>query len=183
MKLIALLAVFACCGLGVKISVSHDSALLREQRAQSQKELGVVSEVANQVLLLEGEIRERESHSRIVESIREAKAIPMKLINALVDVTPSKAWLTDIQQDHQNVRLIGFAQDGETVSVFVRELNSNPLFESVELDSVRQGMFQGAKFQEFVIRSRISLAEPMRAGESHQLIQEPIRAVVGGEVD
>ncbi len=85
----------------------------------------------------------------VLDSLREGKTGPVRLLDELSTALPGKMWLTKFSEKGATLSVNGVSVDEETVASFMRSLNASLYYRSVELKSIKQIKNGGRKLQEF----------------------------------
>jgi Tfp pilus assembly protein PilN len=126
----------------------------------ASRELASIRTLAQHVRTLEKQSREESDRLQLLEGLFQAKEGTLRILDSLVNAVPERAWLTELRETEQGLKVSGMAQDGETISNLARELEKAPSFAGVAIDVARQSMRQGIKLQEFSIRAQRTHAKP-----------------------
>jgi Tfp pilus assembly protein PilN len=164
--IIAFLGVCLALAVLARIKIDQDLKMLAALREVCHKELVLVSEMSNRVQVFEKEIQEAESKISAIQAIQRTKLAPTAIIQGVLAAVPEQAWLTEIRETDQGIKIVGLARDGEVISSFVRALGFTSPFVAVTLDGVKQSVRDGEKLQEFVLRSQITFSRSVDLGDS-----------------
>lgn len=89
---------------------------------------------------LEAEIAALLARQQAVENLQADRNMPVHLLTELVQQLPDGVYINSLQQNGQNVVLLGVAQSNERVSELLRNLSNNsPWFASPELVEIVAG--------------------------------------------
>jgi Tfp pilus assembly protein PilN len=131
---------------------------LEQQRNAKKTELTRLQSVTGEVKEIESKQKGLEDRLVRIATLMRNKQGPVRVLDALNTAIPERAWLTEVHEHSGDMKLGGFALDGETISAFMRELEKSDYFPKVELDVARQATKQGVKIQEFAIKAKVSYA-------------------------
>lgn len=89
---------------------------------------------------LEAEIAALLARQQAVENLQSDRNMPVHLLTELVQQLPEGVYITSLQQNNQNIVLLGVAQSNERVSELLRNLaNNSPWLASPELVEIVAG--------------------------------------------
>ncbi len=97
--------------------------------AELDKQLGEVKNIRDIKLIIETKLK-------IIQELKQARNLPVRLIDTIIHALPEKAWLKDITTQGQTLKLKGMAQSNAVVAMFMNNLSASPLISGVKLDQV-----------------------------------------------
>ena len=114
------------------------------------------------------EKKQKDLENRIVRiaALKRSKQGPARVLDALNLALPERAWLMEVREKSGDMKLIGVAIDGETISNFMRELEKSDHFPKVDLEVAKQSTRQGVKIQDFVIKTNVSYAGSIQVSDT-----------------
>jgi len=86
-----------------------------------------------------------------VAQLRRSKRGPVRLLDDIANALPARAWLTELSQKENSLKMTGQALDNPTISEFMVKLNASKLVRSVELKESRQEDREGVRIQAFTL--------------------------------
>lgn len=130
----ALLAVLVFTWLGAQISDQQDkNQMLKTEITKFDAQ---IKDIAG----LEAEIAALLARQQAVENLQSDRNMPVHLLTELVQQLPEGVYITSLQQNNQNIVLLGVAQSNERVSELLRNLaNRSPWLASPELVEIVAG--------------------------------------------
>jgi Tfp pilus assembly protein PilN len=119
--------------------------------------------LAQRVRTLESQATQASQELTALEALFQAREGTVRILDSLVNALPDRAWLVELRETEQRIKVSGLAQDGETISSFVRELEKSGALAGVEIDVARESVLHGVKLQEFSIGARRAHTKPLLA--------------------
>ena len=98
-----------------------------------------------------------------IANLKAKRQGPVQVLDTITEVIPERAWIETISQTSSEMELKGLAVDPQTVSEFMRELESSRFFTSVDLDYSRQLIRDSVKLQSFSVVARLADALKLQA--------------------
>jgi Tfp pilus assembly protein PilN len=138
----------------------HVRALQKSEESTS-RELVYIRTLAHRVRTLENQQAEATAELAALNALFQAKESTVRILDSLVSALPERAWLVELRETEQGLKVSGLAQDGETISIFARELEKSPVLAGVAIDVARQSVRHGVKLQEFSIGAQRAHAKPL----------------------
>jgi Tfp pilus assembly protein PilN len=157
---IVLLASFVTLG---RLWLSKHIVELQRSEESTSRELVYIRTLAHRVRALENERTEAITELTALEGLSQVKQATVRILESLVRALPERAWLAELRETEQGVKVSGLAQDGETISMFARELEKSPFLKGVSIDVARQSVRHGVKLQEFGIGMQRAHIKPLLA--------------------
>ena len=142
--------------LYVSSSISNSIEDMESKKAALEGELKRLEAVTKEVKDLEAKQKDLRDRLVRIATLKRSKLGPVKVLQALNEAIPERAWFSEVREKEGVLNLKGLAIDGETMSTLMRELEKSEHFPKVELDVAKQAIKQGVKIQEFVIRTDVS---------------------------
>lgn len=93
---------------------------LRDTQARIDQLRKVIGEVDN-LNKRRGEVQEK---LKVLDDLRKKRGGPVRLLDALAEATPKKAWLSSFEESGEAAKLIGQAESLDEVSELMRGLNN-----------------------------------------------------------
>lgn len=133
---------------------------LRRSEESTSRELLYIRTLAHRVRTLENQQTEALTELTALEALSRIKEGTVGILESLVSALPERAWLAELRETEQGIKVSGFAQDGETISIFARELEKSRFLKGVSIDVARQSVRYGVKLQEFGIGAQRAHGKP-----------------------
>lgn len=105
---------------------------------QKQKELERYKGVREKVQELEARKEEYSKKVDQIKLLKDQQALPVKLMNALMDVLPEGAWYTKLVQKGSSIEMLGKARSIKTISTLSDQLVGSKDFAGVEMGEITQ---------------------------------------------
>ena len=118
-----------CCALvimgGLFIKYTKNLSDLKNEESKLNTELTSYQKELNEIKDLENKIKQINSKLDVIKELVKGKTGPVLLLSDISDAIPkNKLWLTSLSEKDGNLSLSGTAMDNETVSLFMRNLES-----------------------------------------------------------
>ncbi|MBM4265476.1 MAG: hypothetical protein FJ144_02490 [Deltaproteobacteria bacterium] len=123
-----------------------------------QEQLAELTKKYQQTVILERKRDELEAKLKTISVLERQRRGPVHVLDDLGIATPEKLWLTEMREAGGAAVLSGRGLDNQTVALFMRNLETSPYFDNVELVETKQVEEGKAKYKEFSIRSRVLYA-------------------------
>jgi len=121
----------------------------------TKKELAVVQKKAKQVDRIKREIKTLEKKMDIIAKLEKNRTVPVEFLIGMSElIVEKKMWLTKMDIGSGTVNLDGLALDNKTVAVFLKRLESAPMFRSVALKKISQSNKKGLALKQFSVTCR-----------------------------
>jgi Tfp pilus assembly protein PilN len=137
---IALIAVLLLVPIGFSAWLYLDNQKKEEEVQQKQKELERYKGVREKVQDLERRKDEYSEKVNQIKQLKELQSVPVKLMNALVEVLPEGAWYTKLSQKGDKIEMEGKARSIKTISTLSDQLVAVKDFSEVEMGDISQEM-------------------------------------------
>ena len=85
----------------------------------------------------------------VLEKLKTARTGPVYILDELYRALPNKLWLTKFNEGGGRASITGVGSSEEIVATFLKNLESSPVFENVELKSTKQVVVDNIKLQQF----------------------------------
>jgi type IV pilus assembly protein PilN len=146
LSLILLIVGLLAAGLTIQGKVAaqrQDLASLEEKKA----EFAYVSKKIERVNKKQEQIEDK---FKAIERLQEGRTTTVKILDEIVSSIPiDRLWLTELSLKENNVQLGGVAMDNHTVALFMRRLETSPMFGLVNLISTTQKSIQEHTLMQF----------------------------------
>lgn len=135
------------------ISRSIDDLSMEKQALESQ--LAKLKEVTKEVRLLEKNREELKNKLTVIATLKRNKSGPVRVMNDLNAFIPDRAWVKEVREKDNQMRIQGVALDNQTVSTFAKGLSSSDYFPNVELVESRNLNYKGVTVKEFILQAKV----------------------------
>jgi type IV pilus assembly protein PilN len=105
------------------------------------------------------------SRKQIIERLQASRSTTVELLDKLAKTIPVGVTLTTIRQQGKDLALVGTSQSNARVSAYLRELESNDLFLSPQLDFVRSATRPATPTEPYEFSIRVNLRPPKSTEE------------------
>ena len=95
---------------------------LAAQIVETQKRITELEKVIGEVNNINKRKREVEEKLKTLRELRKLRSGPVRMLDALATATPKKVWLSDFNEQSNNVKLVGKAMSHEDVAELMRGL-------------------------------------------------------------
>jgi len=106
-------------------------ASTRNEIAQLEKTIGEVKSITQDKKALEDKLK-------ILDALKKGRTGPVKVMDELATIIPSKAWITEYSEQNGNVVMRGLAVTYEDLSSFAQKLKTSKYFANVTIKKASQ---------------------------------------------
>ena len=106
------------------------------------------------------------SRKQIIERLQASRSTTVELLDKLAKTIPVGVTLTSIRQQGPDLALIGTSQSNARVSAYLRQLETNDLFLSPQLDYVRSAANPVNATESYEFSIKVKLRPPKSADET-----------------
>jgi len=106
------------------------------------------------------------SRKQIIERLQASRSTTVELLDKLAKTIPVGVTLTSIRQQGPDLALIGTSQSNARVSAYLRQLETNDLFLSPQLDYVRTAARPVNATESYEFSIKVKLRPPKSADET-----------------
>jgi type IV pilus assembly protein PilN len=85
------------------------------------------------VKTIEGDKKALEEKLKVLEVLKKNRTGPVKLMDELAQIIPTKVWLVDLAEDAGAIALKGRAASHEDVAIFLKKLKGSKHFKDIQL--------------------------------------------------
>ncbi|MGB9712647.1 MAG: PilN domain-containing protein [Dissulfurimicrobium sp.] len=97
-----------------------------------------------------------------IEALQKDRTRDVEALDKMVGSIPvDRLWLTKIFLNDQIMKLNGVAMDNQTVALFMKRLETVPMFYAVNLTDTKRADYQGHKLMDFEIQLGVKTARDM----------------------
>ena len=155
------LVVAACAGVYVNQSmriatVKAEIQTNQEESLRLKKTIGEVSQFKKRQAELRGKLD-------VLEKIKQEKTGPVHLMDELSAAIPEKVWIDSFKESKGIITMTGRGLNEEVVAQFLRDLESSPYYQNVELQVTQQEGRGPIKIQKFSLTCRAETPQVAKA--------------------
>lgn len=141
------------------VSIGKEIADVNSRLASTQDELAKTKAQIGEVAKFKEAKKALEDKLGVIETLKKAKAGPVKVLDELSGITPDKLWVNSYKEKGGNIEIEGVAIDNEVIARFMTELDKSQYFKDVEL-VVTEQIEQGAlKLKKFNLTCKLKVVE------------------------
>lgn len=144
-----------------------------------QSELTRVQKITKEVRDLEAKKAEYNRKLVVIAKLKKNKAGPVKVLDDLNKALPEKAWLTEVKEQDNSLKIVGRALDNQTFASFIRELEKSEFFGERSNEILKQMDVDGVKVKEFSFVTKIYYAGKTATKQAEQAQMENQAAAAG----
>lgn len=124
----------------------------QDELAKTKAQIGEVSKFKEVKKVLEDKLG-------VIETLKKAKAGPVKMLDELSRVTPEKLWVDSFKEKGTDLSFDGVALSNEVIAQFMTELEKSTYFKDIELIVTEQVEQKGMKLKKFSLTGRLEGVE------------------------
>ena len=130
----ALLVVIALLGNYSWLS-SRDHTLdeLNHRIAKTSADIALLEKTIGEVKSITQEKKALEDKLKILDKLKRGRTGPVKMMDELAQLIPSKVWITDFQETNLGVTILGDAASYDDMAIFIKRLKQSKHFKDVQL--------------------------------------------------
>ncbi len=147
-----LLALIGCAAAYFK--QESETKELNEEIAQVEARNNALKKQIGEVRDIEKRKAELAKKLDILQSLKEGKTGPVRLLDELSRALPDKLWLTSFSESSGNIQIAGYGISQNVVAEFMRNLGSSPYYANIELTVTEQTNLGGVKVHKFSLSCR-----------------------------
>jgi type IV pilus assembly protein PilN len=156
-SIFALSLIFLIVGLlAVGLTIQGKVRAQRQYLASLEGNVAKYAHVNKKIEQINKEQEQIENRFKAMERLQEDRTTTVRILDEIVSSIPiDRLWLTELSLKENNVQLGGVAMDNHTVALFMRRLETSPMFGLVNLISTTQKSIQGHALMEFGLQVNI----------------------------
>lgn len=129
-------------------SIDH----MKSEDVVLENRLKELTKVAGEIDVVRADKHALERKIAAISSLEKSRMDVVLLLNEMTVAVPAgQIWLTLFSGTGSNLRIDGFARDNLAVAHFMKNLESSPLIQSVDLNRSKQEKVSNTKVQKFTI--------------------------------
>lgn len=148
-----ILVCIACGSLYVQKLLAINT--VKDEIASIDQQNKALSKKIGQVRDFEKKQAELEKKLAILQKLKDGKSGPVHLLDELSAALPDKLWLTKFSEKGGSINLSGVADNENTVAVFMRNLDTSPYYQNIELAVTEQTKAGERKMQKFTLNCSV----------------------------
>lgn len=154
-SVLALLAIFFYLNSTIAGEIADRDSQVKSLEAQLAKLKNTTKEVRE----LEAKRAQLRNKLAVIATLKRNKTGPVRAMDDLDAALPERAWISEIREATEgNFRIMGRALDNQTVAEFMTGLSKSDYFRDVELIEAKQGVWNGARINEFILQAKVNYA-------------------------
>jgi type IV pilus assembly protein PilN len=156
-SIFALSLIFLIVGLlAVGLTIQGKVRAQRQYLASLEGNVAKYAHVNKKIEQINKEQEQIENRFKAMERLQEDRTTTVRILDEIVSSIPiDRLWLTDLSLKENNLQLGGVAMDNHTVALFMRRLETSPMFGSVNLISSTQKSIQEHALMQFGLKVNI----------------------------
>ncbi len=164
-QLIIFAGVLAAVGImlySVYSSEADKVSVLEQQKAQVSEEMKRLEGIIGDINTIQAKKDELKKKLDIIEMLKKQKIGPVRILDEISTIIPKRVWLTNISQMQNMMHFSGKSTDHKEVAIFMKNLESSPFFNKVELiviNQVAEKEATGALVMQFEITCEFNLPQ------------------------
>lgn len=148
------------------VSIGKQIADVNSRTASAQDELNKTKAQIGEVAKFKEAKKAVEDKLGVIETLKKAKAGPVKMLDELSRITPEKLWINSFKEKGGGIEMDGVAISNEVVAQFMTELEKSEYFKDVELIQTEQ-VDQGAmKLKKFNLTCKLKVLEVAKEADT-----------------
>jgi type IV pilus assembly protein PilN len=150
-SIFALSLIFLIVGLlAVGLTIQGKVRAQRQYLASLEGNVAKYAHVNKKIEQINKEQEQIENRFKAMERLQEDRTTTVRILDEIVSSIPiDRLWLTELSLKENNVQLGGVAMDNHTVALFMRRLETSPMFGLVNLISTTQKSIQEHTLMQF----------------------------------
>ncbi len=131
---------------------------IKKKQRNITKKLRQLDDVKKQVEDLNKQETSLAKKINVVKKIVDKRQNPFKVLKYITDNIPADVWLTEVEVDDRNIKIIGFSRSWKSIGKFLQNLKSSIFFESNMSFDKPLGLeteYQGQRIEAFEIKTTV----------------------------
>lgn len=163
-KHVVFIAAYLICLAAVIMSV-HLSLMAKEKDAAAR-----LANVKAQIIEYEQKIKEVEGYKtkfadlaekiEIISALEQKQTGPALILNEIAVTVPDKLWIEKFSQVRDKFSIKGFADENQTIALFMTELEKSRKFSKVRLDVTKRDEKSGISLKSFSLETYLETPKP-----------------------
>jgi type IV pilus assembly protein PilN len=141
------------------INASTRINTLNSKIKSTEEEINRLNKVVGDVNEYQKRKKELQEKIKVIDELSRKKTGPVHMLDELSKITPSKLWITSLQESDLQLTLDGIALDNETIASFMMNMERSAYFSNVELVQSQQHTQENLKLKKFNITCQVLLPE------------------------
>ena len=136
--------------LVVIIGYLHISAYMKVNKLNAEiksteEEINRINKIVKDVNVFKEKKKELQDKIKVIDMLSRKRTGPVKILYELSKSTPTKLWITSLQETNLKLTLSGIALDNETIASFMKSMERTTCFSDIELVQLQQETWEGSK--------------------------------------
>ena len=141
------------------INASRRINTLNSEIKSTEGEISRLNKVVGDVEKYQKRKKELQEKIKVIDVLSRKKTGPVRILQELSKITPSKLWIISLQESDLQLTLDGMALDNETVASFMMSMERSGYFSKVELVQSQQDTQEKLKLKKFNVTCQVLLPE------------------------
>lgn len=141
---------------GIEVGSRMRLAPLKREYAGLQADIVALDKKSVELTKLETERKELEEKLKTIATLEAKKIGPVNVLSDLSDSAPEQVWLLEFKESGGLATISGLGLDDQTIANFMRNLDTSPYFDNVDLVETAQSELEGVQLKRFVVNARLS---------------------------
>lgn len=139
------------------VSSSKETTIneLEAKNRQINEEINRLKAKVGEVEKYKQKLKTLKDQLGVINSLQAGRAGPVRMMDELTGLVPTKLWLTSFKETNRAVTVQGFASDGPIIADFLESLKKAQYFSNVDLKSVQQATENGSDIHRFTITAQV----------------------------
>ncbi|MFH2012678.1 MAG: PilN domain-containing protein [Pseudomonadota bacterium] len=151
--LLAFILVFLHINASMKINT------LNAEIKSTEEEINRLNKIVKDIDVYKKKMKELQDKIEVIDILNRKKTGPVKMLYELSKRTPTKLWVTSLEEKDLKLNLSGMALDNQTIASFMRNMENSNCFSNIELIQLQQEKWEGLKLKKFEITCQVLLPE------------------------
>lgn len=151
-------------------------------RAQDlEVELTAIQKRTAEVRELEAKRKLLREKLAVIATLKRNQTGPVRVMDDLNTALPDKAWIREVKEKDNVLRIVGMALDNQTIAAYMKGLETSDYFERVELIEARQSLWKGSKLKLFTLSTKVNYAGKIKSQANKEAAEKEKEAAKDGK--
>lgn len=137
---------------------TREIAELEIRVTNSELQLKRLQKITKEVRDLEKKRKDLNSKLAVIATLKLSKTGPVRVLDDLNNAVPERAWVENLIEKGNVVKIEGKALDNQTIAAFLKRLEESDYFPVVKLIESKKASHNSVRIQSFVIEAQVSYA-------------------------
>ncbi len=133
-------------------------ATLEDTNAKLKVQLASLEEKTKEVKNIDAVKKDLSDKLSVIAILKKNKLGPVKVLDDLNLAVPNKIWLESLEEKAGTFTIKGKSLDDQSLSLFMRSLESSKYFSNVDLNYSKQFLEKGIKIKDFEVKATVNYA-------------------------